>query len=66
MSVLIRVSEATYNRLVQVQRELKDQKDEHHQLKDIAQKLVLNAPVESLYNIKLESVRMDEPFERIT
>jgi hypothetical protein len=65
MSVTIRVTEETYNRLLQVQRELKDQKGEKHQLMDIAQKLVLNAPVESLYGIKLESVRMDEQLERI-
>ena len=60
-SVTFRISGRTYKRLLQIQSALKDQKDEHHALIGILEKVVLNAKTEVLYGVEIE-----EPLEKIT
>ena len=60
-SVTFRISGRTYKRLLQIQGALKDQKDEHHSLIAVLEKVVLNAKPDVLYGVEIE-----EPLERIT
>ena len=64
MSKTIRVSNATYARLIQTQKALYEQKHEDHKIIAILDKIVANADVRKLYRIEPDG-DIDEALESL-
>lgn len=64
MSKTLRISNATYARLVQIQRGLYEQKHEDHKIIAILDKVVTNADVKRLYHIDIDD-ETDDALENL-